>query len=212
LVELETNGLIERDVGNEVIRIIGWFHKANGVINASHASKLITDFCEMDFLDCDALFKAIAEFTVATLKRSLKWKKDAENLRGDLQPLLSTLMKDHKEAFAIPMLEEIASVGQSLQHEIHSLIPNLLEYEQDRVSTGCATCGGDTRLDDTKPKQNLYKTDTETCANLENDSDRPLIEDQEPTVDTFRTKGVKPKRPATHASEAAKRSALAVKV
>jgi hypothetical protein len=209
LVELETNGLIERDADKEVIRIVGWFHKANRATNASHARKLITDFCEVDFAYSNVLLKAIAEFTVATLKRGLKWKKDAQNLRGDLQPFLNTLMQDNKEAFAIPMLDEIANVGQSLQHEVNSLIPNLPEYEPDTLSTGCTTGGGDTRLDDTKLKQNLNKTNTETCPNFTNDSDQPLIEDQEPTVAGLRTKGTKPKRPNTHASQAAKDSALA---
>ncbi len=209
LVELETNGLIERDVDIEVIRIIGWFHKANGAANASHANKLITDFCEVGFRDCDVLFKSIAEFTVATLKRSLKWKKDADNLRTELKPLLLTLIKDHGAAFAVPMLEEIKSVSKTLQHEIHSLIPNLLECEQDRVSTGCATGRGDTRLDDTKPKQNLNKTDTDTCSNFTNDSDQLEMERQEVGVEGFRTNGANPKRSTTHASQAAKNSALA---
>lgn len=213
LKELADNSLIELHKEYEVIRIIGWFHKANGATNASHASKLINDFCDLDIPECGAYFKAIAEFTVATLKRSLKWKRDAENLRADLKPLLLTLIRDHGEAFAIPMLDEIKQVGETLQFEIHSLIPNLLEYERDTLSTPCTTGGGDTRLrlDETILKQNLNKTHTytKTSSVFENEGEQPSNKLQEPNVAVFRTSGTKPKRPPTHASQAAKNSDLA---
>ncbi|KAB7610138.1 hypothetical protein F9L33_14680 [Amylibacter sp. SFDW26] len=214
LNELAENGLIEMHKDQEIIRIIGWFHKANGATNASHANKLITDFCELDIPGCEAYFKALAEFAVATLKRSLKWKKDAENLRQELKPLLLTLIRDHGEAFAIPMLDEIKQVGETLQYEIHSLIPNLLKFEKDTLSTPCTTGGGDTRRrrDETRLRQNLNEKDTKTKTSsvLENDGFKPLTEHQVPNVEEFRISESKSKRPSQLASEAAKKSLLAM--
>ena len=210
LVQLAENRLIELHQDQEIVRMVGWFHQANGATNASHASKLTTDFFELDFSDSGLFLSAFSEFTVATMKRSLKWKKDAENLRRELQPLLLTLLKDHGVAFANPLLAEIKRVGKTLQVEIHSLIPRLAEFEEDTLSTPCPSGGGDTRrrLDETILKQNIKENKTKTYTGDFDTVPQTIIEtpvsDQSmPRNGNSSKAGFKP------ASEAAKNSALA---
>lgn len=207
LGQLEANGLIEQDQEAEIIRIVGWFNKANGAMNAKHATGIIRDFENLDIPDCQILYASVSEFVVNTLKRGMKWKKDSENIRTELKPFLNRFLKDNGREFALALLGEIKTVGSSLQSEIHSLVPSLLEYEPDTVSIPYAY--NNTTLHDTKPTLNKTDTYTETSASFENDSDQPLIEDQEADVVGFRKKGTKPKRPPVLASEAAKQSALA---
>lgn len=210
LVQIAQCGLIELHEDHEIIRIIGWFHQANGATNASHASKLITDFGTLEFSDNGLFLNAVAEFSVATLKRGLKWKKDAENLRTDLRPLLNTLLKDHGEAFAIPLLVEINRVGQTLQGEIHALVPSLSQYEGDTLSTPCPTGGGDTRrrLDETILKQNINENKTKTYTDDFDTVSQTLIEAPVSGQSMLRKRNGS-KADFKPASQAAKNSALA---
>lgn len=213
LVELAATGLIELHGDHEIIRIIGWFHKANGATNASHASKLITDFGGLEFSDSSAFFNSVAEFTIATLKRGLKWKKDADNLRNELRPLLNTLLKDHGNVFAQPLLAEINRVGQTLQGEIHALAPGLSQYEGNTQSTPCTTGGGHTRrrLDETILRQNINENETKTYTGDFDVGSQTVIEAPVSDVSMHRNGNVaKPKfKPA---SESAKSSALVMGV
>ena len=173
--------------------------------------KLATDFFELDFSDSGLFLSAFSEFTVATMKRSLKWKKDAENLRRELQPLLLTLLKDHGEAFANPLLAEIKRVGKTLQVEIHSLIPRLAEFEEDTLSTPCPTGGGDTRrrLDETILKQDINENKTKTYTGDFDTVPQTTNRERLYRINQCLEMGMSSKAGFKPASEAAKNSALA---
>ena len=145
LANLEANNLIERDLNDGIIRIIGWFRKANRATNASHAMMLIKNFKEIDFYELEILFRAISEFTVSTMKRGESWATDNDKLRAELGPFLKGLVKDYGDIFASTLIDEIDRAGRSLRPEICSLAPTLLEFDHTTLSTPCPTGGGDKR-------------------------------------------------------------------
>lgn len=158
IADLVSVGLLEYDHDEEVVRIVGWFHKKNAPENGSRAIGVISDYQLSEFPSEPMLMRSIAEFAVGTIKRALNWDTDLDKFRVKLKPFLQQTLIDEGTGLLDAIIDEAEACSQSVISELNSLLPAIEQHRSDRVSTGCR----DTTLDETRPKQDVNGNEDET--------------------------------------------------
>lgn len=166
ILDLVENGLIEHDPEEDYVRLVGWFHKRSGPDNPNRVDSVISDLSAMDDVDPAMFCKAASELAAASVKRSLRWKKDAPGrgqLYGNLKQFLSEVYQDHGADFLVVLNEELDHGPATVRTEIMSLLPFLaiqagepLDNPSGRVPPTLAE--HETRRDVDETKTKLKKT------------------------------------------------------
>lgn len=133
-------GLIEWCPETEMLRLIG-FHTAHPPDNASAAQRLCVDFSgDIAITDADQvgmLLRASAEFAVAALTRSTRWKEDSPDrpkLRHSLTEFLKATSLEFETDFLDALSEELDGASKAVQAEFLSMLPVLSLHRQNTVS------------------------------------------------------------------------------
>lgn len=125
LRQLATVRLIELDEDHKIIRIVAWFDKVNCMKNLGQTKRTCRSFEELSFLDRPITHNAIAEFIFSTLKKGLKWEKEAVGMRHLLGKFIQGMLVDYDEMFKTAMHQKISQATASLKKELFALAPQL---------------------------------------------------------------------------------------
>jgi len=224
IVELEAAGLIEYDFDEEIIRIVSWFHKKNAPENASRVTSLSRDYNEREIDNTGIFLRSLSEFVVGSSKRAIYWS-DEENsnarTRGDrvkfretMKPFLAEMLTRHGEQLLAALYDEMQGCSETVQNEIHTLSLPLMQFSAKAKQPPCdhpdTTVRPYGHVDDMNMKRTRNENENENVLpEFSENGDQPETEHQEAVLEEFRTKSATPKRSSSHASQAAKDSALA---
>lgn len=162
--ELVTAKLIQFDPDEDFIRIVGWFQKRSGPDNRNRAFSVMMDLSGLEALPVDMLCSAAAELTVASVKRSLKWKPesgDREKLYADLHSFLAELFHSHEEHLLPCLAAEMRAASSTVAKEIGAIFPPILLFrEKPLPNPSKSLAKHETK---TRRRQNEMKKKTKRC-------------------------------------------------
>jgi len=163
LTALVEAGLLEWSEDQETARVTG-FIKQRPPENASAAQRLGVDLADRMYgAEGDLepmLLAASAEFSVAAITRSLRWKDDSPDrpkVRQNIGEFLRHTAQDFEEDFLDAVLAELRGAGRPTRTEIEGLLPTLSLHRRDTVSTRSPHPADTRDVDETRRRQDKNK-------------------------------------------------------
>ncbi len=214
IASLVSANLIEWSDSLEVVRVTG-FIKQRPPDNASAAQRLCMDLTDRLY-DADSelegmLLTAAAEFSVAAVGRSLRWEKDRARFRDDIGQFLRATAQDFGDRFLDAIQRQLDGAGRPTRTEIEGLLPTLLQYQQDTVSTPSPHPVDTQDVDKTRRRQDQNQDEDKNkdgAKFAQREHDQALAQAQ--TADVLRKDEIRKDRSQQGPSESLKRSALVV--
>ena len=159
--------LIEWSEEQEIARITG-FIKQRPPENASSAQRLCIDLSDRLYAaDSELepmLLAASAEFAVAAIGRSLRWKEDSPDrpkLRDSLGQFLRGTAQDFGDEFLEAVDLELKGAGRPTRTEFEGLLPTLSLRRQSTFPTPSPHPVGTRDVDETRRRQDINKYEDE---------------------------------------------------
>ena len=180
--DLVSNDLIEFDHDEQLVRVIGWFHKRNAPENASRMQSLIADFLSRD-TDNEAMFlRSVAEFTAGSVKRAQRWKPDSPEwpkLREAFKPFLRQIYQEFGDDFIEALTNEVDASSKATKAEIHSMFPPLTLAQRSPSGHPAVTVGAhETKtIRDVNENENKDGYENDTAVSDVNAGQRSCLEE-----------------------------------
>lgn len=168
IAELVEAGLIQFDPDEEIVRIVGWFHKQSGPDNRNRVVSVIGDFSAGEDYPPDMFCNAVAELAVASIKRALKWKENStarDQLVADLRTFLADVFSDYGDELLACLRAELEGTPGSVQTEIGAIFPPVLLCEAEPFPNPSDTVAEH----ETKTRRDLDETKTQTKTRQDED-------------------------------------------
>lgn len=171
LTRLVEVGLVEWSPEPELVRIIS-FHRQRPPENASRSKSLVIDFEDLlqrHYMESGPVLRAAAEFIVAAVDRSMRWKPDSKDrplLRDTLRGFMLSTHAEHEEAFLEALHAEIRNARNAVKGEVASMLPPLSAYLQRTVPTRCLDHADTRDEDETRRREDEYKNEDSDGATL----------------------------------------------